>query len=237
MSDRAGKGTGAAPYPLPVDAVLFDLDGTLADTAPDLAAALNRVRGDLGLPPVPFDRLRPYASHGARGLLGAGMSLTPEDERYLAMRDAFLGHYERALCVETTLFAEVAELLADIEARGLPWGIVTNKAMRFTAPLLEALGLAERAGAVIGGDTTPHAKPHPAPLVEGALRLGVAPSRCVYVGDAERDVIAGAAAGMATIVARYGYIEPQDVPEAWPANGSIATPGELIRWLPARAAP
>jgi phosphoglycolate phosphatase len=225
----------AVPRPLPIDAVLFDLDGTLADTAPDLAAALNRVRGDLGLPPVPFARLRPYASHGARGLLGAGMSLAPEDERYLALREAFLRHYEQALCVQTTLFDEVADLLAAIEARGLPWGIVTNKAMRFTEPLLDALGLAERAGAVIGGDTTPHAKPHPAPLVEAAQRLGVAPSRCVYVGDAERDVIAGAAAGMATIVALYGYIEPQDAPESWPASGSIATPGELIGWLPARA--
>jgi N-acetyl-D-muramate 6-phosphate phosphatase len=224
----------AAPRPLPVDGVLFDLDGTLADTAPDLAAALNRVRRDRGLQPLPLARLRPYASHGARGLLGAGMGIHPEHEHYQELRDAFLEHYAAALCVETALFAEVAALLDAIEARSLRWGIVTNKATRLTAPLLEALGLAARAHAIVCGDTTAHAKPHPAPLLHAALQLGVAPARCVYVGDAERDVIAGIAAGMRTIVARYGYIEPEDAPEDWPASGSIDTPGGLLRWLPQR---
>jgi 2-phosphoglycolate phosphatase len=231
----AGRGKGAAAArPLAVDAVLFDLDGTLADTAPDLAAALNRVRGERGLASLPLDALRPYASHGARGLLGAGMGIKPGDPAYDELRDAFLARYETALCVQTTLFAEVADLLDALEARALRWGIVTNKARRFTAPLLDALGLATRAAAVVCGDTTPHAKPHPAPLLFAAERIGVAPARCVYVGDAERDVIAGAAAGMPTIVARYGYIEPQDEPDAWPAEGIIDAPSELLRWLPAR---
>jgi phosphoglycolate phosphatase len=228
------RDTVAPPRPLAIDGVLFDLDGTLADTAPDLAAALNRVRREHGMEPLPLARLRPYASHGARGLLGAGMGVLPEHERYLGLREAFLDHYAAALCVESVLFAEVAALLDAIERRSLRWGIVTNKATRFTAPLLEALGLAPRARSVVCGDTTPHAKPHPAPLLHAAAQLGIAPARCVYVGDAERDVIAGVAAGMPTIVARYGYIEPEDVPEAWPASGSIETPGGLLRWLPLR---
>ena len=237
MTQQPAPAAGNAalePRALPVDGVLFDLDGTLADTAPDLAAALNRVRGEGGLDPLPLARLRPYASHGARGLLGAGMGILPDHERYEGLRIAFLDHYAAALCVESTLFAEVAALLDAIEARSLRWGIVTNKATRFTAPLLEALGLASRAHAIVCGDTTPHAKPHPAPLLHGALQLGVAPARCVYVGDAERDVIAGVAAGMPTIVARYGYIEPEDAPEGWPASGSIDSPGALLRWLPQR---
>jgi 2-phosphoglycolate phosphatase len=226
---------GAMAQPLAVDAVLFDLDGTLADTAPDLAAALNRVRRDRGLETLPLRALRPYASHGARGLLAAGMGVDPDQPMYEALRTAFLDHYAAALCVESTLFAEVAALLDVLDARALRWGIVTNKAERFTAPLLDALGLSARAGAVVCGDTTPHVKPHPAPLLCAAGRLGVAPARCVYVGDAERDIIAGTAAGMATIVARYGYLEPQDEPGDWPANGIIDSPAALLDWLPAAA--
>ena len=229
---RAG---GMPPRPLAVDAVLFDLDGTLADTAPDLAAALNRVRGEQGLPSLPLSALRPYASHGARGLLAAGMGVGPGQASYEALRTAFLDHYAAALCVESTLFAEVAALLDALDVRTLRWGIVTNKAQRFTAPLLAALGLAPRAATVVCGDTTPHAKPHPAPLLYAAERLGVAPERCVYVGDAERDIIAGGAAGMPTIVARYGYLEPHDEPGDWPADGIIDSPSALLSWLPARA--
>jgi phosphoglycolate phosphatase len=217
---------------LPVDAILFDLDGTLADTAPDLAAALNRVRRARGLDPVPLARLRPYASHGARGLLGAGMGVSPDHPEYRSLRDDFLVEYEAALCVETTLFTDVDVVLGAIEARTLAWGIVTNKATRYTLPLLESLGLAGRAGAVVCGDTTPFAKPHPAPLLAAAERLGIDPLRCVYVGDAERDITAGVAAGMRTIVARYGYIEPDDVPDTWPADGMVADPAELLAWLP-----
>jgi len=224
-----------APSALPVRAVLFDLDGTLADTAPDLGAALNRVRGERGLPPLPLARLRPHASHGARGLLGAGFAVTPEHADYPALRDAFLAHYAAALCVESRLFDDVAEVLAAIEGRALPWGIVTNKATRYTTPLLAALGLAGRAGAVVCGDTTAHAKPHPAPLLAAASALGVDPVACLYVGDAERDIDAGVAAGMRTLVARYGYIEPHETPEAWPADGLIDAPAALLAWLPAHA--
>jgi phosphoglycolate phosphatase len=220
------------PQALPVDAILFDLDGTLADTAPDLGAALNRVRADRGLAPVPLEHLRPYASHGARGLIGAGMGVTPGQPGYDALRDAFLAHYEAALCVDSVLFATVDALLDALEARSLSWGIVTNKATRYTTPLLSALRLAARAGAVVCGDTMPFAKPHPAPLREAASRLGVAPQRCVYVGDAERDISAGVAAGMRTIVARYGYIEAHETPDAWPADGLIDKPAELLAWLP-----
>ncbi|MEO8674271.1 MAG: HAD-IA family hydrolase [Casimicrobiaceae bacterium] len=224
------------PRVLAVDAVLFDLDGTLADTAPDLGAALNRVRRDRGLAPVPLARLRPYASHGARGLIGAGMAVTPGDENYEALRDAFLAHYANALCVDSALFADVDAVLDALDARALPWGIVTNKATRYTTPLLASLRLALRAGAVVCGDTMPFAKPHPAPLTEAASRLGVDPARCVYVGDARRDIDAGNAAGMRTLVARWGYIEPGDTPETWPADGILDAPATLLRWLrPARS--
>jgi phosphoglycolate phosphatase len=218
---------------LPVVAVLFDLDGTLADTAPDLAAALNRVRIDRGLAPVPASHLRSSSSHGARGLIGAGMGVAPDHRDYVVLRDAFLAHYESRLCVDTTLFADVDALLGEIEARALKWGIVTNKATRYTIRLLDSLGLGERAGVVVCGDTTPHTKPHPAPLLAAAAGLGVAPARCVYVGDAERDVAAGVAAGMRTIVARYGYIDTHEDPENWPADGVIDDPGALLAWLPA----
>ncbi len=228
----AGARRPAPAHALPIDAVLFDLDGTLVDTAPDLAAALNRVRSARGLAPLPLAHLRPHASHGSRGLIGAGMGVTPDDPAYVPLRDAFLVHYEAALCVESAPFAHVETLLAAIEARALAWGVVTNKALRYTAPLLAQLGLEARAKAIVCGDTTPHAKPHPAPLVEAARRLGVPPARCVYVGDAERDVIAGTAAGMRTIVARYGYIRDDETPDQWGADGVIDTPEELLRWLP-----
>ena len=228
---------GDEPRTLPVDAVLFDLDGTLADTAPDLGAALNRVRRDRGLAPVALETLRPSASHGARGLLRVGMDVHPEHPDYGALRDAFLAHYESAICVDTRLFADVDTLLEAIEARSLKWGIVTNKATRFTTPLIERLGLGRRADAVICGDTTPHPKPHPAPLLAAADVLGVSPGRCVYVGDAERDVTAGIAAGMRTIVARYGYIEDHERPETWPADGSIDRPKALLEWLPRSRTP
>lgn len=232
MADAAEPAPARGARALSVDAVLFDLDGTLADTAPDLAAALNRVRHARGLDPVPEAQLRPASSHGARGLIGAGMGVAPDDPGYAALRDAFLVQYEAALCVATTLFADIDETLDAIEARSLKWGIVTNKATRYTVPLLERLGLASRAGAIVCGDTTPFAKPHPAPLLAAAERLGISPQRCVYVGDAERDVAAGIAAGMRTIIARYGYIEAHERPDTWPADGVIDAPSALLAWLP-----
>jgi phosphoglycolate phosphatase len=223
--------SGAAP--LDVEAVLFDFDGTLADTAGDLAAALNRLRADHQLDAMPLSALRPHASHGARGLLSAGFSIGVSDASYAQLRDAFLAYYESALSAHTRLFDDAERVLEEIEARGLRWGIVTNKASRFTLPLLDQLAFAGRAGTVICGDTTPHSKPHPAPLLAAAAALGVSPSACVYVGDAERDVEAGRAAGMKTLVATYGYIREEDVPEHWLPDGSIASLSELLDWLPA----
>ncbi len=222
----------AARRRLPVSAVLFDLDGTLADSAGDLALALNRVRAGAGLPPVPVAGLRAHASSGARGLLAAGMGVTPEHPDYDALREAFLAHYAACLAQTTHLFAGIADLLDAIETRALRWGVVTNKHTRFTRPVVAALGLAPRAGVVVSGDTTPHAKPHPAPLLHAAQALGVAPEACVYVGDDLRDVEAGRAAGMATIVAGYGYMGTGGDPAQWPATGWIATPLELLDWLP-----
>jgi 2-phosphoglycolate phosphatase len=221
-----------APRQLPIDAVLFDLDGTLADTAGDLAGALNRVRAERGLPPVPMADLRAHASSGARGLLGAGMGITPEAADYPELREAFLAHYAACLADTTVLFPGVAELLDAIERRGLRWGIVTNKFARFTGPVVSALALAQRAAMVVSGDTTPHPKPHPAPLLHAAAGLKLPPSRCMYVGDDLRDITAGNAAGMATIVAEYGYIGASETSDAWPATGWIADPVALLDWLP-----
>jgi phosphoglycolate phosphatase len=221
------------PHALAIDAVLFDLDGTLADTAPDLGAAVNRLRVDRGLDPLPLATLRPHASHGARGLLGAGFGVTRDDAQFAPLNAAFLAHYEQALAVDTKLFGGATRVLDEIEARALRWGIVTNKATRYTEPVLAALELAPRAAVVVCGDTTPRAKPHPDPLLHAAHALGVDPTRCVYVGDSERDVIAGVAAGMPTLVALYGYIGADETPLAWPADGYLDDIAALIEWLPA----
>ncbi|HXU54124.1 MAG TPA: HAD-IA family hydrolase [Casimicrobiaceae bacterium] len=220
---------------MPVRAVLFDLDGTLADTAADLGNALNRVRADRALPPLPLATLRPQASHGARGLLAAGFGIGKEHADFAPLRDAFLAYYAEALCEHTTLFPEAERVLAEIERRGLRWGIVTNKAARFTVPVVERLALAARAGAVICGDTTAQSKPHPAPLLAGAAALAVEPGRCVYVGDAERDIIAGRAAGMRTLFAAYGYVGADETPAAWNADGELGSLPELLDWLPLAA--
>ncbi|MCC6380356.1 MAG: HAD-IA family hydrolase [Burkholderiales bacterium] len=212
---------------LDVDAVLFDLDGTLADTAGDLAGALNRLRADRGLPPVPVDALRTHASSGARGLLGAGLGLKPEDDGYGEARDAFLVHYEACLAQTTRLFDGIDDMLRAIESRGLAWGIVTNKAERYTGPVVLALGLAHRAGTIVSGDTTPHPKPHPAPLLHAASALRLAPQRCAYVGDDRRDIEAGNGAGMPTLVANWGYMGNGDPPSDWPASAWLDHPADL----------
>ncbi|PRE46769.1 phosphoglycolate phosphatase [Burkholderia multivorans] len=209
------------------EAVLFDLDGTLADTAPDLAAAVNKMQRVRGLPETPLDALRRLASAGARGLLGGAFGITPDTPGYDAMRDEFLANYAADICVQTTLFPGIAEVLDELEARGVRWGIVTNKAMRLTAPLVELLGLASRAACVVGGDTTPHSKPHPAPLLHAADLLGLAPGRIVYVGDDLRDIQAGYAAGMATVAAAYGYCGDGAAPGDWRAQHLVGTTGEL----------
>jgi 2-phosphoglycolate phosphatase len=226
------EASGAYPRRLPVRAVLFDLDGTLADTAGDLAAALNRVRSDRALPPLPLETLRPYASHGTRGMLDVGMNIGRDHAEFEPLRDAFLAYYAEALCVESHLFAGADQVLAELGSRGLRWGIVTNKASRFTLPLLERLALSQRAGAIVCGDSTPQSKPHPAPLLAAAAALAIDATECVYVGDAERDVAAGRAAGMKTLVAAYGYIRTEEAPERWLADGFIASLPELLDWLP-----
>ncbi|AIO40350.1 phosphoglycolate phosphatase, bacterial [Burkholderia cenocepacia] len=213
------------------DAVLFDLDGTLADTAPDLAAAVNKMQRVHGLPETPLDVLRPLASAGARGLLGGAFGIDPQSPGYDAMRDEFLINYATDICVHTTLFPGIDDVLGELEARGVRWGIVTNKAMRLTAPLVELLGLSARAACIVGGDTTPHSKPHPAPLLHAAAQMTLAPQRIVYVGDDLRDIQAGSAAGMATVAAAYGYCGDGAAPGDWQAQHLVGSTQELRELL------
>jgi 2-phosphoglycolate phosphatase len=208
--------------------VLFDLDGTLIDSAPDLAAACNEMRAERGLAALPYERLRRMVGAGARGMVGASFGLAPGDEGYLTLRDEFLDRYEARMTRETRVFADMAPVLAWLGRQALPWGIVTNKATRFAAPLIEWLGLAGRAAVLVCGDTVAHAKPHPAPLLEAARRLGLAAADCVYVGDDLRDVQAGRAAAMSTVVAAWGYLGEGDAPATWGADHLIERPDELI---------
>ena len=198
--------------------ILFDFDGTLADTAPDLAAAANRQRTRAGLEPLPLEVLRPYSSAGARGLLRCALNLTPADEAYEAHRVQFLKDYEAAMTVDTCLFEGVPELLAQIKAEGMDWGIVTNKATYLATPIVAALGLAEDCAVLVCGDTTAHAKPHPLPLLHAAKQAGYGVERCLYVGDDLRDIQAAQAAGMPSIAAAYGYCGPEHPPETWQAD-------------------
>ncbi|MCF7695085.1 HAD-IA family hydrolase [Mycetohabitans sp. B2] len=210
-------------------AVLFDLDGTIADTAPDLVAAVNKMRRGRGLPAVPLQRLRPLASAGARGLLGGAFGIGPHDPDFSAMREEFLAHYEADLCIDTTLFDGIRPLLDALSARGIQWGIVTNKVERLALPLVARLGLGASAGCVIGGDTTPYPKPHPAPLLLAAQQLGIAPTSAVYIGDDLRDIEAGKAAGMLTVAAAYGYCGSDVAPSNWGADHVVETTTELQR--------
>ncbi len=212
-------------------AVLFDLDGTLIDSAPDLGAAANQMRLDRGLDALPLERYRPLASSGARGMLAAAFGMTPEHPDFPDLREEFLRNYENCMMQRTYAFAGVPELIGQLVARGLPWGVVTNKAMRFTGPLIRGMDLFATAAAVVAGDTTPHAKPHPAPLLEAARQLGLQPARCIYVGDDERDVVAGLAAGMGTVAALYGYLGSSSDALKWGANAHIDEPLDLLALL------
>ncbi|SFE31732.1 phosphoglycolate phosphatase [Paracidovorax wautersii] len=213
-----------------VRAVLFDLDGTLVDSAPDLGAAADKLRVERGLPSLPLEQYRPLAGAGARGMLSVAFGITPEHPDFVELRDAFFANYEACILERTDVFPGIAQMIAQIEERGLPWGIVTNKATRFTQPLIQAMPLLRGAGAVVSGDTTPHSKPHPEPLLEAARRLGVEPSSCIYVGDDERDIVAGEAAGMKTVAAVYGYLGTK-TPSAWGADAMINSPDELLKLL------
>ncbi len=214
-----------------VEAVLFDLDGTFADTAPDLGEALNHVLSLRGVPALPLATIRLQASHGSRGLLKLALGIEPDAPDYDELRDAFLQHYESHICDRTKLFPGMAALIEELYQRDMPWGIVTNKPHRYTVPLMEKLGYAKRAACLVSGDTCEHAKPHPMPLLHAAALMGVNPSRCLYLGDDLRDMEAAQAAGMIGIVASYGYLDPASSTNAWPAAGSVQTPFALLRYL------
>jgi phosphoglycolate phosphatase len=230
-------GTRAAPKRIPLaemtrlKTVLFDLDGTLVDTAPDLAETLNRLLQRHGQPTRSLESIRPYVSHGTIGMLGFAFGLTKEDPAFAQMRSEFLDIYENHLCHQSMLFAGMEDVLEFIEKLGLSWGVVTNKPDFLTRPLMRELGLEQRSICIISGDTLTVSKPDPAPMLYAAELAGNTPGQCVYVGDAERDIEAGKRAGMRTLVAAYGYIEPHDDPQAWQADGHIAHPLELIEWI------
>jgi len=215
----------------PIRLVLFDLDGTLADTAPDLAAIANRLREMRGLAPLPIEELRPVASHGARGLIGRALGISPPSDEYEALKNQFYTWYDDALCVHTQLFPGMAATLEVLEQRKILWGIVTNKIRRFTDPLVSALGLSKRAACVVSGDTTPHAKPHPEPLRYAMHSCSVSEFAAVYVGDDRRDVEAGRAAGMRTVVASYGYLGNGADVHTWRADHAIGAPQDLVPWI------
>jgi 2-phosphoglycolate phosphatase len=211
--------------------VLFDLDGTLIDSAPDLAAAANALRAARGLEPMPYERLRPMVGSGARGMVGVAMGRAPGDTEYDALREEFLARYEAGLLQHTQVFATMRPVIDALDAARLPWGIVTNKIHRYADPVIAGLDLTQRAAVVIAGDSTPHSKPHPAPLLEAARRLGLPPAACVYVGDDLRDVQAGRAAGMATVAAAWGYLGQGEAIEHWSADKCVETPAQLLDWL------
>lgn len=214
-----------------VRAVLFDLDGTLIDSAPDLGAAVDQMRVERGLASLPLEQYRPMAGAGARGMLAVAFGMTPEHPDYEAMREEFFVNYENCMTQRTYAFEGIPELIAQLRVRGLPWGVVTNKSMRFTGPLTQSMSLFESAAVVVGGDSTPHAKPHPAPLLEAARQLDLQPGHCIYVGDDERDVVAGRAAGMGTVAATYGYLGSNGDTLLWGAHAHIHSPLELLSLL------
>ena len=213
-----------------IRAVLFDLDGTLIDSAPDLAAAADKMRLDRGLASLAYEKYRPMAGAGARGMLGVAFDMTSEHPNFVAWREEFFYNYEVCLTHRTKAFLGVEELLATLSMRGLVWGIVTNKSMRFTDALVRQMPLLRDAKVVISGDTTAHAKPHPEPMFEASRRLKVAPPHCVYVGDDKRDIEAGQAAGMPSLAATWGYMGSHDV-NSWNADAALKEPDGVLDWL------
>jgi 2-phosphoglycolate phosphatase len=214
-----------------IQAVLFDLDGTLVDSAPDLAGAADAMRVQRGLTSLDYAKYRPLCGSGARGMLQVAFGISPDHADYEALRDEFFANYQACMLDSTYAFDGVPILIAALQAQGLQWGVVTNKSERFALPLTAAMPLFGSAGAIVGGDTTPFSKPHPEPLLEAARRLGVAPELCLYVGDDERDIVAGKAAGMGTVAATYGYLGSASDVGAWQADAQINSPAELLQLL------
>lgn len=214
-----------------IAAVLFDLDGTLIDSAPDLGAAADQMRTSRGMSPLGLDAYRPMAGSGARGMLAIAFGITPEHPDFVTLREEFFSNYERCMTERTYVFEGVTELIDHLARSNLLWGVVTNKSARFTEPLTRGMPLFQTAKVIVSGDTTPHAKPHPAPLLEAARRLGIEPHRCLYVGDDERDIQAGLAAAMGTVAADYGYLGEKSDTAAWGAHARIKSPLELLQLL------
>ena len=216
-----------------INTILFDLDGTLVDTAPDLGYALNIQLKHHGKPTLSDAAIRPFSSHGSRGLIGLGFGITPADTNFTAMRDEYLRIYDSVLTRSPVLLPGIAELLQVIEGKGLKWGIVTNKPRRFTVGLIESMGmdLSKRAACIVCGDDAPQPKPSPATLLMACAQVGVAAKNCMYVGDAERDIQASKAAGMKSVVALFGYIDVSDKPSEWGADALINTPKELLKLI------
>jgi 2-phosphoglycolate phosphatase len=214
-----------------IRAVLFDLDGTLIDSAPDLGGAGNDMRIARGLDPHPLEHFRPMVGSGARGMVGRAFNVGPNDEGFAGLRDEFLRRYEARMTQETHVFPDVLPVLAALDARAFPWGIVTNKITRYSEPLVRALSTLSRAATLVCGDTTAHSKPHPEPLLEAARRLKVEPTNCIYVGDDLRDVQAGRAAGMLTAAVHWGYLGLGDSIETWGADHLLRTPSDLLKLL------
>lgn len=214
-----------------IKAVLFDLDGTLIDSAPDLGAAADLMRTRRGLPSLPLERYRPHAGSGARGMLRVALETAPGDPDYEILKAEFLTLYESCMFERTRPFAEAVELVEALTKRGMRWGVVTNKAERFAKPITEAMAMFAGAGVIVGGDTTPFSKPHPEPLLEAARRLALPPGQCMYVGDDERDIVAGRAAGMHTVAASYGYVGGGAAVSAWGAHAEVNNPLELLKLI------
>ncbi len=214
-----------------VTCVLFDLDGTLLDTAPDLIPALNRSLRMEGLPSVTADRIKPYISHGAAAMVRASLNGTFNDETQRKVLDRMLNDYRTHIADHTTFFSGMATTLDRLESRGVKWGVVTNKRERFTFPLLDALNLTSRASCIVCGDTTENSKPHPDPMLEACKQAGVKPDQCLYVGDSANDIEAGKNAGMKTMTAAYGYLKPGDDPDVWGADALIQSPAEILLWI------
>lgn len=214
-----------------IKTVLFDLDGTLADTAPDLADALNYVLSQNQRDTLPFEIIRPWVSHGGQVLIKNGFQIELDDPQFESLRQTFLTFYQDNIAHKTDLFPGMHAVLDGIEQRGFNWGVVTNKPSWLTDPLMEALQLHQRSACTISGDTLAERKPHPAPLLHACQLAGSQAQECLYIGDAERDIIAGQRASMKTLVALFGYLGENDVPEDWQADAMIEQPEEILHWL------